>query len=300
MEVKMMAEAIITTVADEGSLGAAVDASLAENTVDTANDGAVNLSELLAEPDAASDTANPDQADQAPMDQATDRQARATAGRVKEAERRAYQRAREELTQDFDRKLHDRLAPLLAAHVENTAREIAASEGVTIEVARELAAYRQSGAKQAAGKVEQVQTEAEQQQGEVRQSEGRQRDEHGRFQAQQAPQTTQADAGLASRGAFLREQAAEIKAEYGVDMLPLFKDDPEIRENVSKGKWDFWRALAAYDKRVGRTRVQTEQEPSVIRTSNSTDTRISIDDMGDDDIEKVLRAVRRGKAVRFD
>jgi hypothetical protein len=300
-----MAETIITTVADEGSLGVPVDAALAENTVDTSNDGTTSLTELLAEPDAASETVNP-AADQA-LDKANDRQARATAGRVKEAERRAYQRARDDLSKEFDLKLNERLAPLMAAHVENTAREIAASENVSIEVARELAAYRQGGAKQSDGIVPQSQAKAELRDapqgqstanlrgGNAEQGEARPRDERGRFQASQP-----ADGGLSARGAFLREQAAEIKTEYGIDMLPLFRDDPEIRDKVSQGKWDFWRALAAYDKRGGVKRTPTEQEPPVIRSSNLADTRVSVEDMDDADIDKVLRAVKRGKAVRFE
>ena len=300
-----MDQPIFDAVVTADQVGAAVDASLAPGT-GLAGDGSQSLTDILESSDAADEEHN---------DAGTERDGttvgrkdRASEGRYKEAERRAFDRAYQKLSTEFEAKLNDRLAPLMQAHFETTAREIAAAENVSIDVARELAQFRASNAtrgidQQGQGRV--ARRGATAAQGEALaqpNTAAPERDARGRF----VP--AQADPGLSARTAQLREQAAEIQRDFGLDMVALFRDDPEIRTNVSAGRWDFFRALAAYDRRQskqgqGRATQGTDlahDDPPVIRSSNYSDSTVSVANMSDDDLDKVLLAVKRGKTVRFD
>lgn len=87
------------------------------------------------------------------------------------------------------------------------------------------------------------------------------RDEQGRFAKQQEddPVTT-------ARAQLLATQAQKIKERRGIDVMQAFNDDPEIKQKVISGDWDF------YDVAEQLGEEPRKRVPTPARTPNGANT----------------------------
>lgn len=87
----------------------------------------------------------------------------------------------------------------------------------------------------------------------------------------------------------LAEQADDIKAEYGEDMVELLKANPDIAERVGSGELDLYKARREIQK------VQKEAPP-VVRTPHGTQPKNKgIKDMSAAQFAELERRIRNGE-----
>lgn len=112
----------------------------------------------------------------------------------------------------------------------------------------------------------------------------------GRFASNQ--QQAEPDVETKARARFLAAQADKIKSSKGLDVAALFQTDPEVKEKVLSGEWDFYDVAEAMNQ--PRRRV-----PSPVRSSNSAmgDTAGAgvIANMSDAQFDRLLRNLGEGK-----
>lgn len=113
----------------------------------------------------------------------------------------------------------------------------------------------------------------------------------GRFASSQQQQT-EPDAETKARARILAAQADKIKSSKGLDVAALFQSDPEVKEKVLSGEWDFYDVAEAMSQ--PRRRV-----PSPVRSSNSamgaTADASAIANMSDAQFERLLKNLGEGK-----
>lgn len=111
----------------------------------------------------------------------------------------------------------------------------------------------------------------------------------GRFASQQQ---TEPDAETKARARFLAAQADKIKANRGLDVAALFQSDPDVKEKVLTGEWDFYDVAEAMSQ--PRRRV-----PSPVRSSNSAMLSDSMADaimnMSDAQFDRLNENLAKGK-----
>ncbi len=112
----------------------------------------------------------------------------------------------------------------------------------------------------------------------------------GRFASNQ--QQTEPDAETKARARILAAQADKIKSSKGLDVAALFQTDPEVKEKVLSGEWDFYDVAEAMSQ--PRRRV-----PSPVRSSNSamgtTADAGAIANMSDAQFDRLLKNLGEGK-----
>jgi len=113
----------------------------------------------------------------------------------------------------------------------------------------------------------------------------------GRFASSQQQQT-EPDAETKARARILAAQADKIKSSKGLDVAALFQTDPEVKEKVLSGEWDFYDVAESMSQ--PRRRV-----PSPVRSSNSamgaTADASAIANMSDAQFERLLKNLGEGK-----
>ena len=113
----------------------------------------------------------------------------------------------------------------------------------------------------------------------------------GRFASSQQQQT-EPDAETKARARILAAQADKIKASRGLDVAAQFQSDPEVKEKVLSGEWDFYDVAEAMSQ--PRRRV-----PSPVRSSNSamgtTADAGAIANMSDAQFDRLLKNLGEGK-----
>jgi len=114
----------------------------------------------------------------------------------------------------------------------------------------------------------------------------------GRFASSQQQQT-EPDAETKARARILAAQADKIKSSKGLDVAALFQTDPEVKEKVLSGEWDFYDVAEAMSSQP-RRRV-----PSPVRSSNSAmgapADASAIANMSDAQFERLLKNLGEGK-----
>lgn len=112
----------------------------------------------------------------------------------------------------------------------------------------------------------------------------------GRFASNQ--QQAEPDAETKARARILAAQADKIKASRGLDVAAQFQSDPEVKEKVLSGEWDFYDVAEAMSQ--PRRRV-----PSPVRSSNSamgaTADAGAIANMSDAQFDRLLKNLGEGK-----
>ena len=112
----------------------------------------------------------------------------------------------------------------------------------------------------------------------------------GRFASSQ--QQTEPDAETKARARILAAQADKIKSSKGLDVAALYQTDPEVKEKVLSGEWDFYDVAEAMSQ--PRRRV-----PSPVRSSNSAMGAAAdagaIANMSDAQFDRLLKNLGEGK-----
>lgn len=114
------------------------------------------------------------------------------------------------------------------------------------------------------------------------------RDANGRFTS---TQNTQPAADVQARAAQLVAQAKAIKAANGIDVMKLYNENPEVKQRVVSGEWDF----ADVVQNVGRGNYI----PAPMRSANGTIQQTRIANMTDEQFARFDQAVASGRSFSF-
>lgn len=88
------------------------------------------------------------------------------------------------------------------------------------------------------------------------------RDEQGRFTAKQQEN----DPVVTARAQMLASQAQKIKAKRGVDVMQVFNEDPNIKQKIVSGEWDFYDVAEQLGNETRR------HVPAPVRSPNGANT----------------------------
>ena len=112
----------------------------------------------------------------------------------------------------------------------------------------------------------------------------------GRFASNQ--QQAEPDAETKARARFLAAQADKIKNSRGLDVAALFQTDPDVKDKVLSGEWDFYDVAEAMNQPKRRV-------PSPVRSSNSAMLSDSMADaimnMSDAQFDRLNENLAKGK-----
>lgn len=113
------------------------------------------------------------------------------------------------------------------------------------------------------------------------------RDAQGRFQSRDSENRARAD--------LLAQQAQKIQSRRGLDVMGAFNSDPDIKNRVLSGEWDFYDVADHLD--AGGQ--QRRSVPAPVRTPNSAGmSGMSIASMTDAQFEQLEKNLRLGR--RYD
>lgn len=112
----------------------------------------------------------------------------------------------------------------------------------------------------------------------------------GRFASTQ--QAAEPDAETKARARILAAQADKIKSSRGLDVASVFNSDPEVKDKILSGDWDFYDVAEAMSQPKRRV-------PSPVRSSNSAmgdnSNARAIAEMSDAQFERLLKNLGEGK-----
>lgn len=109
------------------------------------------------------------------------------------------------------------------------------------------------------------------------------RDEQGRFARQTEDPVTMAKAEV------LAGQAQRIKAKTGMDVMTIYKTDPDVQQKIISGEWDFYDVAEQYEQ--PRRRV-----PVPARSANGSQmTDFSVKNMSDADFARLDEMLSSGR-----
>lgn len=114
------------------------------------------------------------------------------------------------------------------------------------------------------------------------------RDSQGRFAPQQQPGEAEARA----KAQMLANQAQKLAAK-GVDVMSVFNNDPEARQKVVSGEWDFYDLAESLDAK----KAQARSAPKLVRSPNGAtgSERSSIATMTDAQFERLDKNISEGR-----
>lgn len=125
---------------------------------------------------------------------------------------------------------------------------------------------------------------------------GAQRDAQGRFAAAQ-DQSEQNDPVVLARADLLAKQAQKIKQSTGLDVMQAFSSNPEIRQRVISGEWDF-RDVADHLSAQGEG-SSPRRVPTPMRSPNGANvSAVSVSDMSPEQFQKLQDNLASGR--RYD
>ena len=105
-------------------------------------------------------------------------------------------------------------------------------------------------------------------------------------QAPQAPQTPepQANENMDVRAQILARQAQKIKANYGIDVMGMYQNDPEVKRKILSTEWDFYDVMES-----------TKSPPSPVRTPNGGYSAASVSSMSDEQFRRLQENLAKGR-----
>lgn len=122
------------------------------------------------------------------------------------------------------------------------------------------------------------------------------RDAQGRF-AKAAPEhsTEEPDDPIShARADLLARQAEKIKANRGLDVMQAFTNNPEYKDKVLSGEWDFYEIAEAMQKEAGNATGRVP--PAPVRTANGMNLgKFDVASMSDAQFAKLQAALASGK-----
>ncbi len=188
--------------------------------------------------------------------------------RVEKAVQRAVSETESRMRDEFERQM----APIREKMLEDEARELVRKGTVKdLETAKELVRYRQ-GQPQAQPK------KAESQQP---------RNERGQF-------TGHRQAATDAKIAMLTHQVERIKGSRGIDVTEAFMNDPDVKQKVVSGEWDFYDVADHLESKKARPQ---RKAPAPMRSPNgaSGSEKSSIASMSDEQFERFEKRVKGGE-----
>lgn len=184
-------------------------------------------------------------------------------GRIAKAVQKAVAETEARLTAQFEKQL----APFREQALNAEAQELVRSGKVKdLETAKELVRYRQGQPQE--------------------QKQDQPRNAQGQFQEKEDPATK-------ARINMLQHQADRIKGNGGPDVTAAFNSNPDVREKVISGEWDFY-DVADYLKSSQKRRA-----PAPMRSPNGASgmNMNAIDSMSDEQFDRMEKNIDRG--VRY-
>lgn len=117
------------------------------------------------------------------------------------------------------------------------------------------------------------------------------RDDQGRFQQRGESENR-------VRATMLAQQAEKIQSRRGLDVMSAFNSDPDIKQRVLSGEWDFYDVADHLD--AGGQQPQRRVPPAPVRSPNGAGNTsgMSIANMTDEQFERLQQNLFRGK--RYD
>lgn len=208
---------------------------------------------------------------QTPAEESTETQPQGTSepGWIKKRINQALTRQRAELEAAYDAKLEAALAPFKEQMVEQQARELVRTGAVKdLDTAKELVRYRQN-----APQPQPTETGSQQP-----------RNEKGQF-AKQPQRDPATDAKLE----MLAHQADRIREQRGLDVTAEFMNNPETKQKVLSGEWDF------YDV-ADSMKQPAKKPPAPMRSPNGASgaAKSTIASMTDEQFEKLEKRLKEG------
>lgn len=197
-------------------------------------------------------------------------------GWIKQRISKAVDRAVKEAEQRVRAEYESMLEPIRSDVMERQAKELVAQgEFKNLDRAKEYVRMKN-------GMAPQTQDEGV--------NEAPQRDERGRFAPRQQP--VDDDPMTRARADLLAAQAHKINTVKGVDVMQIFNSDPEVRQRVLSGEWDF------YD--VAEAASRKPSAPAMMRTPNGAGapSGISIASMTDAQFRRLQENLAQGR--RYD
>lgn len=167
------------------------------------------------------------------------------------------------------------LAPIRESSMEREAKELVASGAIkTLEMAQEYVRFKANNPATA-----QKQSTAD-----------TPRDDKGRFVA---ATNQSADAEIQNRASALAQQADDIRAKYGVDVMAEMTNNPTVQNRVLSGEWNFYDVLMA---RQSSAQQAKNTIPPAIRSANGggNPADVSIMEMSDEQFKKLQQNLATG------
>lgn len=238
-----------------------VETLLAESAADDAQQAqGESLSAMIEEP-----------AQEAPQQAEERKEPGYVKGRINAAVQKAVAEAEARIRQEYEAML----APIRESVLERQAQQLVDSGEVkTLEMAKEYVRMK--------GGLPTPQSQSPSQQN---------RDSQGRFTPQ--AEKTQEDPAAHAKADMLAKQAQKIKANRGLDVMRAFNDNPEYKQKVLSGEWDF------YD--VAEAMGQGNTEPTVaVRSPNEGQVgAASIAGMSDKQFAQLQANLAAGRVVNL-
>lgn len=188
--------------------------------------------------------------------------------RVGAAVDKAIRETEQRIRAEYDAKL----APLMERMLEQDAMELVQSGTVKdLETAKELVRYRQ-------GQGQPVKAEQP-------------RNEKGQFAQKESGE----DGAVQVRISMLQHQADRIRDQRGVDVIAEFQNNPETKQKVISGEWDFYDVADAIKERKAARKA-----PSPMRSSNGASgaEKSTIASMTDEQFERLNKRLEEGARFR--
>lgn len=86
------------------------------------------------------------------------------------------------------------------------------------------------------------------------------------------------------RAQILARQAQKIKANYGVDVMAMYQEDPNVKRKILSGEYDFYDVLES-----------TKAPPSPVRTPNGGYSAASVSSMSDEQFRRLQENLAKGR-----
>ncbi len=210
-------------------------------------------------------------------------------GRIQAAETKAdargYERGRTEAMREWEAQKADyeaKLAKYAEMELENDAKELAAKEKCSIDLAKRLLRMERGMMKPAAEKEESDKDTAPT------------RDAKGRF----ASRGNDAGTDVQARAQLLYDQAQAVQKSTGIDVLGLFQTDAEVKRAVVSGEKDF--KDIALERLAGGDRGARKPAPKPVSSGGAqAQSRVfSFKNMTDEEFEQFDRRIAQGAVYR--
>lgn len=102
---------------------------------------------------------------------------------------------------------------------------------------------------------------------------------------EETPKTSEPDPVFQAKADLLASQADKIKARNGIDVMSVFNSDPEVKQRVLSGEWDFYDVAESMKKPL-----------SPVRTPNGAGTSpLSIQNMSDEQWARLQKNLSSGR-----